>query len=141
MDKPANDVTVRIQSVNTTGGVLAQTHTGTAVHAGTGLSVFGSHPTIRNNYTEHSTEQHNYLQCIGNYAGRFFKPMDWSSGNAFIVVIQSMMEQIIYTCRSSYSGNCYSLQQDYNIQDHRSNYGSGWQGFVYARPDPFRIDL
>ena len=38
---PANDVTVRIQSVNTTGGVLAQTHTGTAV-AGTGLSVFGS---------------------------------------------------------------------------------------------------
>ena len=81
---PANDVTIRIQSVNTTGGVLAQTHTGTAV-AGTGLSVFGSlsiSETITQNIAQNSTITYSALATMQ------VDSTPWTgSGNAFIVVI------------------------------------------------------
>ena len=138
---PANDVTVRIQSVNTTGGVLAQTHTGTAV-AGTGLSVFGSlsiSETISQNIAQNSTITYSALATM---QVDFSTPHGLVPGNAFIVVIQSddgANNHILASGPFLATAIPSATRLQYQVRSPGAITDSGWQGFVYARPDSFFV--
>ena len=138
---PANDVTIRIQSVNTTGGVLAQTHTGTAV-AGTGLSVFGSlsiSETITQNIAQNSTITYSALATM---QVDFTTPHGLVPGNAFIVVIQSddgANNHILASGPFLATAIPSATRLQYQVRSPGAITDSGWQGFVYARPDSFFV--
>ena len=64
---PANDITVRVQSVSSFGGVVSNTHEGTAV-GGTGLSVLQFSNNFRSNKSSNTFKSNNFIFSIGNYA-------------------------------------------------------------------------
>ena len=138
---PANDVTVRIQSVNTTGGVLAQTHSGTAV-GGTGLSVYGSlsiSETISQNIPQNATISYSALATM---QVDFTTPHGLVPGNAFIVVIQSddgANNHILASGPFLATAIPSATRLQYQVRSPGAITDSGWQGFVYARPDSFFV--
>ena len=131
---PANDVTIRIQNINTTGGILAQTHTGTAV-AGTGLSVYGSlsiSETITQNIAQNSTITYSALATM---QVDFTTPHGLVPGNAFIVVIQSddgANNHILASGPFLATAIPTATRLQYQVRSPGAITDSGWQGFVYA---------
>ena len=138
---PANDITLRVQSVNTTGGILTQTHSGTAV-AGTGLSVYGSisiSETISQNIAQNSTISYSALATI---QVDFTTPHGLVPGNAFLIVIQSddgANNHILASGPFLATAIPSSTRLQYQVRSPGAITDSGWQGFVYARPDSFFI--
>ena len=138
---PANDITLRVQSVNTTGGILTQTHSGTAV-AGTGLSVYGSisiSETISQNIAQNSTISYSALATI---QVDFTTPHGLVPGNAFLIVIQSddgANNHILASGPFLATAIPSATRLQYQVRSPGAITDSGWQGFVYARPDSFFI--
>ena len=138
---PANDITVRIQSVTSFGGVVTNTHTGTAI-GGTGLSVYSS-VTISDPITQaiplSATISYSALATI---RVDFTTPHGLVPGNAFLVVIISddgsnnhilASGPFLATAIPSPTSLTYQVRSPGAITD------AGWQGSIYGRPDSFFI--
>ena len=138
---PANDITVRVQQVNTGGGVLTNTHEGVAV-GGTGLDVYSS-VTISDPTTTsiNQTSTISY-SALATMEIQFTTPHGLVPGNAFLVVIQSddgsnnhilASGPFLATSIPSPTTLTYQVRSPGAITD------SGWQGSVYGRPDSFFV--
>ena len=136
-----NDITVRVQQVNTTGGILASTHEGVAV-GGTGLQVFSSvtisDPTTQN-IAQTSTITYSALATMQI---DFATPHGLVPGNAFLVVIQSddgANNHILASGPFLATAIPSPTQLRYQVRSPGAITDSGWQGFVYGRPDSFFV--
>jgi len=138
---PTNNVIVRVQSVNSSGGVLAQTHTGTPV-GGSGLSVYSS-VTI-SDPTSQAIPQGRTItySALATIRVDFSTPHGLVPGNAFLVVIQSddgannhilASGPFLATSIPSLTSLTYQVRSPGTITD------AGWQGSVYGRPDSFFV--
>ena len=138
---PANDVTVRVQSVATNGDVLANTHTGTAA-SGTGISVYSSitvsEPT--NNSIPSATTL--TYAALATMQVDFETPHGLVPGDSFLVTIQSddgsnnhllASGPFLATSIPSQSQLRYQVRAPGTITD------DAWQGFIYVRPDSFFV--
>jgi hypothetical protein len=138
---PANDIVVRIQSVTSFGGVVNNTHEGTAI-GGTGLSVYSS-VTISD-----PTTQAIPLSATISYSALATMRVDFTTphglvpGNAFLVVIISddgannhilASGPFLATSIPSPTSLTYQVRSPGAITD------AGWQGSIYGRPDSFFI--
>ena len=136
-----NDITVRVQQVNTNGGILASTHEGVAV-GGTGLQVFSSvtisDPTTQN-IAQTSTITYSALATMQI---DFATPHGLVPGNAFLVVIQSddgANNHILASGPFLATAIPSATQLRYQVRSPGAITDSGWQGFVYGRPDSFFV--
>ena len=138
---PANDIVVRIQGVTSFGGVVSNTHSGTAI-GGTGLSVYSS-VTISDPTSQaiplSSTISYSALATI---RVDFTTPHGLVPGNAFLVVIISddgannhilASGPFLATAIPSPTSLTYQVRSPGAITD------AGWQGSIYGRPDSFFI--
>ena len=138
---PANDITVRVQSITSFGGVVNNTHSGTAI-GGTGISVYSS-VTISD-----PVSQAIPLSATISYSAlatmrvNFTTPHGLVPGNAFLVVIQSddgsnnhilASGPFLATSIPSPTSLTYQVRSPGAITD------AGWQGSIYGRPDSFFI--
>ena len=138
---PANDVTVTIQAINTTGGVLANTHSGVAA-GGTGITVYSS-VTI-SEPTSSSIPQNTTLtySALATMQVDFATPHGLVPGDAFLVTIQSDDGANNHLLASGpfLATSIPSLTQlQYQVRAPGTITDSAWQGFIYVRPDSFFV--
>ena len=138
---PANDITVTVQGVTSFGGVVSNTHVGTAI-GGTGLSVYSS-VTISDPVTQSIplTSTISY-SALATMRVNFTTPHGLVPGNAFLVVIISddgsnnhilASGPFLATSIPSPTSLTYQVRSPGAITD------AGWQGSIYGRPDSFFI--
>ena len=138
---PANDVTVTVQAINTTGGVLANTHSGVAA-GGTGITVYSS-VTI-SEPTSSSIPQNTTLtySALATMQVDFATPHGLVPGDAFLVTIQSDDGANNHLLASGpfLATSIPSLTQlQYQVRAPGTITDSAWQGFIYVRPDSFFV--
>ena len=85
---PANDIVVRVQSVSSFGGVVSNTHSGTAI-GGTGLSVYSSVTISDPTSQAIPLSQTISYSALATIRVDFTTPHGLVPGNAFLVVIIS----------------------------------------------------
>ena len=136
-----NDITVRVQQVNTNGGILASTHEGTAV-GGTGLQVFSS-VTISDPTSQNIAQTQTITySALATMQIDFATPHGLVPGNAFLVVIQSddgANNHILASGPFLATAIPSPTQLRYQVRSPGAITDSGWQGFVYGRPDSFFV--
>ena len=138
---PANDVTVRVQAINTTGGILTNTHSGVAA-SGTGISVYSS-VTI-SEPTSSSIAQSTQLtySALATMQVDFETPHGLVPGDAFLVTIQSDDGNNNHLLASGpfLATSIPTLTQlQYQVRAPGTITDSAWQGFIYVRPDSFFV--
>jgi hypothetical protein len=138
---PTHDCTIRVQAINSFGGVTACTHSGSAV-TGTGVSVYSS-ITLSDATTQAlpSSSTITY-SAIATIQVQFLTPHGLVPGDGFLVTIGSdngsnnhllasgpfLVTELPQTNQLRYQARAPGLITD---QD--------WSGFVYVRPDSFFV--
>ena len=138
---PANDVTVRVQGINTTGGILTNTHSGVAA-SGTGISVYSS-VTI-SEPTSSSIAQSTQLvySALATMQVDFETPHGLVPGDAFLVTIQSddgANNHLLASGPFLATSIPTLTQLQYQVRAPGTITDSAWQGFIYVRPDSFFV--
>ena len=138
---PANDVVVRVQAINTTGGILANTHSGVAA-SGTGISVYSS-VTI-SEPTSSSIAQSTQLtySALATMQVDFETPHGLVPGDAFLVTIQSddgANNHLLASGPFLATSIPTLTQLQYQVRAPGTITDSSWQGFIYVRPDSFFV--
>ena len=138
---PTNNIIVRVQAINSSGGVTASTHTGTPV-GGSGLTVYSS-VTISDPVTQAIPVGRTITySALATMRVDFITPHGLVPGNAFLVVIQSddgsnnhilASGPFLATSIPTPTSLTYQVRSPGTITD------AGWQGAVYGRPDSFFI--
>ena len=138
---PANDITVTVQSINTTGGVLTNTHSGVAA-SGTGISVYSS-VTI-SEPTGSSIAQNTQLtySALATMQIDFETPHGLVPGDAFLVTIQSddgNNNHLLASGPFLATSIPTTTQLRYQVRAPGTITDTAWQGFIYVRPDSFFV--
>jgi len=138
---PANDIIVRVQAINTGGGVTQNTHSGVAI-GGTGLSVYSSVTISDPTSTSINQGATISYSALATIRVTFTTPHGLVPGNAFLVVIQSddgANNHILASGPFLATSIPSSTSLTYQVRSPGAITDSGWQGAVYGRPDSFFV--